>query len=446
MDTLRSRSVSTRCQRIAELAQRHPTMRLTTLAHHIDLDFLHEAFDRTRKDGATGIDGQTAQQYAESLDANLRTLLDRAKSGTYQAPPVRRVYIPKGHGELRPLGIPTFEDKVLQRAVAMVLEAVYEQDFQDCSYGFRPRRSAHQALDVLWRKTMSMKACWIVELDIRKFFDHLDHRHLREMLGQRIGDGVLLRLIGKWLKAGVMEDGHWHAVPAGSPQGGVISPLLANVYLHTVLDTWFAQEVRPRMQGACFMVRYADDAVLGFASQEEARRVLAVLPKRFARYGLALHPTKTRLVAFSGQAAGVEPDDRDEDPPGTFTFLGFTHYWGRSRRGTAVVKRKTAASRLSRSLRAIRDWCARHRHEPVSAQCQQLARKLQGHYAYYGITGNGRSLGLFYLQVTRAWKTWLSRRSQKAYVNWQQFNALLARYRLPPPKIIHSIYHHPANP
>jgi RNA-directed DNA polymerase len=381
MDTLRSKIVSTRCQRIAELAQHHPTMRLTTLAHHIDLDFLHSAYDRTRKDGAAGIDGQTATQYAESLDANLRSLLDRAKSGTYQAPPVRRVYIPKGNGELRPLGIPTFEDKVLQRAAAMVLEAVYEQDFDECSYGFRPGRSAHQALDVLWRKSMGMRACWIVELDIRKFFDHLDHRHLREMLGQRIGDGVPLRLIGKWLGAGVMEDGNWRQSTAGSPQGGVISPLLANVYLHTVLDTWFAREVRPRMHGECFLVRYADDAVLGFASQEDARRVLAALPQRFARYGLALHPTKTRLVAFSGQASAAKPDDQDEDSPGTFTFLGFTHYWGRSRRGMAVVKRKTAASRLSRSLRAIREWCADHRYEPVAEQSRQLARKLHGHYA-----------------------------------------------------------------
>jgi RNA-directed DNA polymerase len=446
MDTLRSTIVSTRCQRIAELARQHPRLRLTTLAHHIDLDFLHEAFDRTRKDGAPGIDGQTADDYAQALDANLRSLLDRAKSGTYQAPPVRRVYIPKGNGELRPLGIPTFEDKVLQRAVAMVLEAVYEQEFEDCSYGFRPGRSAHQALDVVWHKCMGLRGGWIVELDIRKFFDHLDHRQLRDMLGQRIGDGVLLRLIGKWLNAGVLEDGHWRAAPEGSPQGGVISPLLANVYLHTVLDTWFAQEVRPRMHGACFLVRYADDAVLGFASREDAQRVLAVLPKRFARFGLTLHPTKTRLVVFASQAARREPDDQDEDPPGTFTFLGFTHYWGRSRSGAAVVQRKTAAGRLSRSLRAIREWCARHRHEPVAEQARQLARKLQGHYAYYGITGNGRSLGRFFQGVKLTWKSWLSRRSQKAYVTWTQFTALLARYHLPPPRVIHSIYRRPANP
>lgn len=439
-DTLRSCSVSTKCRRIAELAKRHPTMRLTTLAHHMDVDWLSAACDRTRKDGASGVDGQTAEQFAADLDANLRSLLDRAKSGTYRAPPVRRVYIPKGNGEQRPLGIPTFEDKVLQRAAAMVLEAVYEQDFLDCSYGFRPGRSPHQALDALWRQTMSMAGCWIVELDIRKFFDHLDHAKLREILGRRIGDGVLLRMIGKWLKAGVMEDGAWQATKTGTPQGGVISPLLANVYLHEVLDTWFQREVRPRMHGPSFLVRFADDAVLGFACEQDARRVLEVLPKRFARFGLQLHPTKTRLVAFRAKATTGRPLDNDEDPPGTFTFLGFTHYWALSRKGRPVVKRKTAAARLTRALKAIRDWCARHRHKPVAEQHQALTRKIQGHYAYYGITGNGRSLGLFFEQVKRAWRTWLSRRSQKAYLNWNKFNALLARYRLPPPRIVHSIY------
>ena len=257
---------------------------------------------------------------------------------------------------------------------------------------------------------------------------------------------MLLRWIGKWLKAGVMEDGNWRATAQGTPQGGVISPMLANVYLHTVLDTWFDQEVRPRMRGRCFLVRFADDAVMGLASKEDAERVLAVLAKRFERFGLQLHPTKTRLVAFSGRASRAEPDDQEEDPPGTFTFLGFTHYWGRSRRGAAVVKRKTAASRLSRALRAIRAWCRTHRHEPVREQHQQLTRKIQGYYAYYGITGNSRSLGLFFEQAKRAWRTWLSRRSQKAYRNWQKFNVLLARYRLPPPRIVHSVYRPLANP
>ena len=257
--------ISTRRQRIAELARQSPQAALTTLAHHIDIDWMHEAYRRTRKDGATGVDGQTAADYAADLEGNLRSLLDRAKSGRYQAPPVRRVHIPKGTGsETRPIGIPTFEDKVLQRAVAMVLESVYEQDFLDCSYGFRPGRSAHQALDALWHRLMEVSGGWVLEIDIRKFFDALDHRHLHAILRRRVRDGVLLRLIGKWLKAGVLEDGRVTHPESGSPQGGVVSPVLANAYLHEVLDTWFEQTVKPRLKGRASLIRYADDAVLVF--------------------------------------------------------------------------------------------------------------------------------------------------------------------------------------
>src|SRR6202030_3743146 len=237
-------------RRIAELAHSAPELAVTTLAHHLDLAWMREAYRRTRKDGATGVDGQSAQQYAERLEENLRSLLERAKAGTYRAPPVRRVHIPKGSGaETRPIGIPTFEDKVLQRAVAMVLEAVYEQDFLDCSYGFRPGRSAHQALDALWKEAMDMGGGWVLEVDIRKYFDSLDHGHLREILRRRVHDGVLLRLIGKWLNAGVLEDGSVSYPDAGTPQGGVISPLLANIFLHEVLDVWFDREVKPRLRG-----------------------------------------------------------------------------------------------------------------------------------------------------------------------------------------------------
>jgi RNA-directed DNA polymerase len=249
--------VLTKQQRIAELAKQSPHMGFTSLAHHIDLRWLHEAYLRTRPDGAPGVDGRTIRDYTANLGDNLRSLLERAKSGTYHAPPVRRVHIPKGTGpETRPIGIPTFEDKVLQRAVVMVLEAVYEQDFRPCSYGFRPRRSAHQALDSLWRQTMGTRGCWVVEVDIRKFFDTLDHAHLRALLRQRIRDGVLLRLIGKWLNAGVLDAGNLTFPDQGSPQGGVISPLLANVYLHYVLDVWFEQEVQPRLKGRAFLIRY----------------------------------------------------------------------------------------------------------------------------------------------------------------------------------------------
>ena len=338
--------ISTRRQRIAELARQSPQAAFTTLAHHIDIDWLYEAYLRTRKDGAVGVDGQTAADYAADLEGNLRSLLDRAKSGRYQAPPVRRVHIPKGTGsETRPIGIPTFEDKVLQRAVAMVLEAVYEQDFLDCSYGFRPGRSAHQALDALWHRLMEVRGGWVLEIDIRKFFDALDHRHLHAILRRRVRDGVLLRLIGKWLKAGVLEDGCVTHPESGSPQGGVISPILANAYLHEVLDTWFEQTVKPRLKGRASLIRYADDAVLVFEVEGDARRVLDVLPKRFGKYGLTLHPEKTRLVPFQGRPPGSPPGPRDERP-GTFDFLGFTHYWGRTLKGNWAVKRKTAEEPL----------------------------------------------------------------------------------------------------
>ena len=272
------------------------------------MEWLREAHRRTRKDGALGIDGQRAGAYAVELDENLHSLLDRAKSGMYRAPPVRRVNIPKGNGETRPLGIPTFEDKVLQRAVAMVLGAVYEQDFLDCSYGFRPKRSAHQALDALQDAATRMYGGWVIELDIRKYFDSIDHERLREVLDGRVRDGVIRRLIGKWLNAGVMEAGELRSSSeAGTPQGGVISPLLANIFLHEVLDVWFDQQVKPRLRGRAMLVRYADDAVVLFQYEDDAKRVMEVLPKRFGKYGLALHPEKTRLVPFRALRRGDRP-------------------------------------------------------------------------------------------------------------------------------------------
>jgi group II intron reverse transcriptase/maturase len=432
--------VSTKQQRIAELAKQSPQMGFTSLAHHIDLRWLYEAYLRTRRDGAAGVDGQTAADYAAHLRDNLQSLLERAKSGTYRAPPVRRVYIPKGTGpEVRPIGIPTFEDKVLQRAVVMVLEAVYEQDFHNCSYGFRPGRSAHQALDSLWQQTMGIGGGWVVEVDIRKFFDTLDHVHLRELLRQRIRDGVLLRLIGKWLNAGVLEDGNLTFPEKGSPQGGVISPLLANVYLHYVLDVWFEQEVKPRLKGRAFLIRYADDFVMGFTCEEDARRVLEVLPKRFGKYGLTIHPDKTRLVAFRPPQRPQGGGPSEGPTPGTFDFLGFTHLWGRSRRGVAVVKRRTAASRLRRAIQTIAQWCRFNRHEPLVEQHQTLVQKLRGHFGYYGITGNGGALHRFRDAVIRVWRRWLSRRTRGNSLSWDHFTRWLRRYPLPAALVVHSV-------
>jgi group II intron reverse transcriptase/maturase len=438
-NSLTFENVSTKRHRIAELAKQSPPMSFRSLAHHIDLEWLYAAYHQVRKDRAPGVDEETADSYAENLADNLQSLLDRAKSGRYKAPPVLRVYIPKGtSGKTRPIGIPTFEDKVLQRAVAMVLEAVYEQDFKDCSYGFRPGRSAHQALEAFRQQRKVNRTGWVLEVDIQGFFDALDHTHLREFLKQRVRDGVITRLIGKWLNAGILEEGYLHCPTSGTPQGGVISPILANVYLHYVLDEWFAREVEPRMRGRTFMVRYADDFIIGFSEEEDARRVMAVLPKRFGKYGLTIHPEKTRLVPFNRPARRGDPPDGGR--PGTFDFLGFTHYWGRSWRGHWVVKRKTASNRLSRSLQAISAWCRKFRHLPVREQHVRLSRKVRGHYAYYGITGNGDSLASFWEGVKRTWKKWLGRRSQKSYYNWDTFNLLLRRYPLPRPVIVHSIY------
>ncbi len=440
-ETRGSTTVSTKLERIAKLAREMPQAALTTLAHYIDIDWLREAYRRTRKDGATGIDRQTAEEYARNLDENLRSLLERAKSGSYVAPPVRRVHIPKaGDGsQTRPIGIPTFEDKVLQRAVAMVLEAVYEQSFYECSYGFRPGRSAHQALRVVQSQTVKMAGKWVLEVDIRNFFGTLDHSLLRTIVRKRVRDGVLLRLIGKWLNAGVMENGAIEFPEAGTPQGGVISPILANVYLHEVLDEWFARQVVPRLAGRATLVRFADDFVIIFEHERDARRVFDVLPKRMAKYGLTLHPEKTRLIDFRrpGLRVSASPDNNGDacSRPGTFDLLGFTHYWAKSRKGYWVVKQKTAADRFRRTLKRIAEWCRQYRHAPIREQWAAMRRKLLGHFGYFGITGNSYALHTFRFRAVALWHKWLSRRSQRARLSWAEMLRLLACYPLPQPRI-----------
>jgi group II intron reverse transcriptase/maturase len=433
-----SDTVSPKLQRIAKLARERPQTALTTLAHHIDEEFLKEAYRRTRKDGAVGVDGQTAEAYGEELEENLYALLDRFKSGSYRAPPVRRVHIPKGDGrKTRPIGIPAFEDKVLQRAVTMVMEAVYEEDFLDCSYGFRPGRSAHQALGALWEGLTEMGGGWVLDVDIQGYFDNLDPAHLRSFLDQRVRDGVLRRAIGKWLKAGVMESGQVSYPDLGTPQGGVISPLLANIYLHEVLDKWFVREVEPRLQGRALLVRYADDFVIVCEYEHDARRVLSVLPKRLGRFGLTMHPEKTRLVDFRRPPP---PKKGGGTRRGSFDLLGFTHFWGQSRKKRWTVKRKTAKSRFSRTLRGFADWCRRNRHLPVREQHRKLNQALQGHDAYYGITGNGEALKNLRHWVGRIWRKWLCRRSRSSAMSWDKFSRLLERYPLASPRVVHSIY------
>jgi len=443
-----STNVFTKQERIAGLAKQSPQMAFTSLAYLMDIDWLKEAYRRTRKDGAVGVDGVTAAEYEQDLEGNLQQLLDRAKSGTYRAPPVRRVHIPKGGSgtETRPIGIPTLEDKLLQRAIVMLLAPIYEQGFLDCSYGFRPRRSAHQALASIWEQTMDSRGGWILDVDVRKFFDNLDHGHLRTFLQQRVRDGVLLRLIGKWLKAGVMEDGRVSYPEAGSPQGGVISPLLSNVFLHYVLDLWFEHEVKPRLRHRAFLVRFADDFVVGFRDQRDAQRVMEVLPKRFGKYGLTIHPDKTQLVRFRAPSLTASGRNKSAERPGTFDFLGFTHFWARSRRGQWVVKRKTASGRFSRAVRSIDDWCRQNRHQPIGQQQHKLNQKIRGHCAYYGITGNGPALARFYDAVRRSWQKWLNRRNRQRQMTWEVFVRLLERYPLTHVRTVHSVYSRAAKP
>jgi group II intron reverse transcriptase/maturase len=413
---------------------------LFSLHHVLDLDWMLEAYRLTRKDGAPGIDGVTATAYEANLEANLRDLLDRMLSGRYQAPPVRRAYIPKGDGSQRPLGIPTFEDKVAQRAVAMVLEAIYEQDFHDCSYGFRPGRSAHQALRHLrsdLRPAAGLR--WVIDLDIQSYFETISHTELRRFLDQRVTDGVIRRLIDKWLKAGVLEAGALHRPTAGTPQGGVISPVLSNLFLHHVLDDWFEQTVRPRLSGSATLVRYADDAVLAFATYRDAMRVHSVLPKRLARFGLTLNTNKTQLVdfRFKRPAGSIPPAVAGT----TFSFLGFTHVWGRSRNGKPLVKQVTDKHRYARGLLAVKAWCRENRHRPLHEQHAHLSAVLRGHYAYYGVPGNSRRLRWFQRQVVRTWQKWLARRGARRGFPWARFNAYLAANPLPPPRLA---YHYAA--
>jgi len=324
----------------------------------------------------------------------------------------------------------------LQRAVKWVMEPIYEQDFYDCSYGFRPNRSAHDALRALWKGLMDMKGGWIIDLDIRKYFDTIQWNKLNEVLKRRVSDGVLIRTIGKWMNAGIMEEGAVWYPEKGTPQGGVISPLLANICLHYVLDEWLQETVFPRMKGKAFEIRYADDAVICFEREEDARRVLEVLPKRLEKFGLEMHPVKTRLVRFTKPAKAEEL--KHGARPDTFDFLGFKHYWKKSRKGNLVIARKTAKGRLSRALAKIADWCKEVMHLRIKEQHKQLSRKLKGYYGYFGITGNYPSLSNYVRQVERVWMKWLKRRSRKRNLNWNKMGNILKLFPLPSPKIVHS--------
>ena len=432
---MRSETVSTKLHRLAEQAKRHPERVFTTLHHLIDVEFLQEAFLRLRKDAAAGVDNMTAAEYSEGLVQRLTELHLRVHTHRYRAQPVRRVWIDKEDGKQRPLGIPSLEDKILQRAVQMILQPLYEREFHDHSYGFRPGRSAHQALSRLREGCFDCEVSSIYDADVSHYFDDIDHRQLNHFLDKKVKDGVIRGLINKWLRAGVVDGDSLYYPPNGSPQGGVISPLLSNIYLHYVLDEWFVHEVQPRLHGRAFLVRFADDFVIGCELASDTDRLGVVIPKRFARYGLQIHPEKTRQVPF------WRPSKRMTHRSGldTFDFLGFTHYWGKARSGHWVVKRKTASNRLRRSLRALWAWCRNNRHIRVHEQHQTLSRKLLGHYGYYGIRSNYKMLEVVYEQTLRTWRRWLGKRSSKGYLTIRAFANFLERYPLPLPRIVHAV-------
>ena len=433
-DTSRSQTISTKLQKIAEQAISHREMVFTTLAHLIDVDFLREAYNRTRKTAGAGVDGVTAAEYGANLEENLLDLHERMRSGRYIAPPVKRTWLDKDGPSKRPIGEPTFEDKIAQRAEVMLLGAIYEQDFHDFSHGFREGHSQHQALQQLWQQCTRMNINWIVDADVSGFFDNLDHSWLRRIIEQRVKDGGILRLIGKWLNAGVFEGQEVTYPEKGTPQGAVISPLLSNIFLHHVLDDWFVREVQPRLKGRCFLIRFADDFVIGCKWEADARRVMEVLPKRFGRFGLTIHPEKTVLTRFSRPKGG----GNSTKGRGTFDFLGFTHYWGKSRRGKWVIKRKTKKKSLRRFLKALWVWLRRNRHLALKEQHKMLSIKLRGHYQYYGVIGNIRLLGKVVHQARRYWRYWLSRRSHKGNINWGKYaDSILNKYALPEPMIYH---------
>jgi len=421
--------------RVAEAAQRKAG-RLLSLAHHIDVFALRRSYHRIRGKAAVGVDGVTKEKYGENLEQNLRDLHHRLKSKRYRHQAILRIDIDKGGGKTRPIGISAFEDKIVQGSLRELLEAVYEQDFLDCSYGFRPGRSAHDALRALDVAVHRGEVNIVLEADIVSYFDRIDRSKLKQFLEQRLADRSLLRLIGKCLHVGILESGVETTPELGTVQGSTLSPILANVYLHHVLDLWFETEIEPALEGKGILVRYADDFVIGLERPAEAELVLSLLGERLAAFGLELHPDKSRLVDFRRPSGG----HRNGKGPGTFDLLGFTHYWRFSRKGRWYMATKTSRSRQRRAIKSVYAWCRRHRHQSVPAQHCALKRKLDGHYNYFNVGGNSRAIGRLAYYARRAWFKWLRRRSQRSRLNWDRFNDLLRDFPLSAPKVGKSLW------
>lgn len=413
---------------IAKKAQANPEEKFTSLAHYLTPEFLINSYRRLRKTAAPGIDGQTYYDYELNLSRSIHKLHGELRSKGYKAPNIRRTWVDKGGGKKRPLGISTVEDKIVQRAVTDILNNIYEQDFYDFSYGFRKKRSAHQALKQVRTGCMNRKVRWVLDADIQGCFDNFDHQILRDLLGKRVKDKGILRLINQWLKVGIVDGDTMHLNTKGTPQGNIISPLLCNIYLHYVLDGWMMKMVKPLLKGEFFIIRYADDFVIGFEYEEDARKVMDTLPKRMAKYGLNIHPEKSKLVKFIPNA--------NTKPP-TIDFLGFTHYWAKSVKGRSIVKRRTTSKGLGKGIKKIEDSCRFNRHEPLKAQYNILRSKLNGLYQYYGIRSNFNALKTFYQSALKRWYYWLNKRSQTNSYTWRGYKGLIRHFVLPRPRIIH---------
>jgi len=421
--------------RVRQVARQDKEARFTALLHHVDVDRLRSAYRAIRPQAAPGVDEVTWADYGQDLEDNLRDLHERLHAGRYRAKPSRRVYIPKADGRLRPLGIAALEDKIVQRAVVEVLNAVYEVDFRGFSYGFRPGRNPHQALDALAVGIGRKRVNWVLDADIRDFFGQLDQGWLRKFLEHRIADQRVLRLVDKWLAAGVVEDGNWSQTVQGSPQGASVSPLLANAYLHYVLDLWADWWRHCHARGDVIIVRWADDFIVGFEHEDDARRFLVELRERFARFGLELHPDKTRLIEF-GRYAAANRAARGLGKPETFDFLGFTHLCGKTRKGRFWLRRITIAKRMRAKLREVNDQLKVRRHQPIPVQGQWLASVVRGHQAYYAVPGNTDAIAAFRTEVTRCWYKALRRRSQRTRLDWVRMNRYVTRW-LPPVRVMH---------
>ena len=418
--------------RIKKLADTDTAKVFVSLAHRIDFSLLRKSFIQLRKNESTGVDKVTAKEYAVNLDQNLYNLYQRLRRGQYVAQPVKRIWVEKEGGKRRPIGIPALEDKIVQKAVTTLVGIIYEPIFHDFSHGFRPGHSQHKAIHELREKCHELNINWIVSADITGLFDNIDHNLLRETIRTRMNDGGIIRMIGKWLNAGVAEDDEVIYPEKGTPQGGVISPLLSNIFLHYVLDDWYVKEVKPRLKGKCFLIRFADDFIMGFQMESDVKRLMEILPKRFNRYKLELHPEKTRLIPFGKPT-------RNGKPGGTFDFLGFTFYWGKSLKGNWVIKKQTARKRRNCFMRMLWEWCKESRHDPLDYQHITLCSKLRGFYQYFGVRGNYKTLEVVYEFGEKAWKHWLGRRHRDGHISSIEFKKHLETFPLPQPRIVHNI-------